>query len=98
MDDASKGRPYDAATAQLGLSFTAIHSTTEMVSGLISDLCAHPEYFEPLRAEIVSILGDKDWSKKGLHDLKLMDSAMKESQRHHFGDIGSSISVSSPTL
>lgn len=88
MDEAAKGRPYDAAIAQLGLSFAAIHTTTEMVSGLISDLCANPEYFGPLRAEIVSVLGDKGWSKKALHDLKLLDSTMKESQRHHFGDIG----------
>lgn len=98
MDDAAKGRPYDVATAQLGLSLAAIHTTTEMVSGLISDLCANPEYFEPLRTEVVSAFGDKGWSKKMLHDLKLMDSAMKESQRHHFGDIGESTSLSSPPL
>lgn len=88
MDEAARGRPYDAATAQLGLSLAAIHTTTEMVSGLISDLCANPEYFEPLRREITSVLGDKGWSKRTLHDMQLMDSAMKESQRHHFGDIG----------
>lgn len=88
MDEAAQGRPYDVATAQVGLSLAAIHTTTEMVSGLISDLCANPEYFEPLRSEVTTVLGDKGWSKKALHDLKLMDSAMKESQRHHFGDIG----------
>lgn len=49
MDDAAKGRPYDSATAQLGLSFAAIHTTTEKISGLISDLCANAELFESLR-------------------------------------------------
>ncbi|KAJ5355962.1 Cytochrome P450 [Penicillium concentricum] len=87
MDEAAKGKAYDVAVAQLGLSLAAIHTTTEMVSGLISDLCANPEYFEPLREEIASAVADKGWSKKALQDLKLMDSAMKESQRHHFGDI-----------
>ncbi|XHG05621.1 hypothetical protein AWENTII_008836 [Aspergillus wentii] len=89
MDEAAKGKPYDVADAQIGLSLAAIHTTTEMVSGLISDLCANPEYFEPMRAEIASVLADKGWSKKALHDLKLMDSAMKESQRHHRGDVAS---------
>lgn len=93
MDEAAKGRPYDAVVAQLGLSFAAIHTTTEMVSGLISDLCANPEYFDPLRDEMVSVLCDKGWSKKALHELKFLDSAMKESQRHHFGDIGESDST-----
>ncbi|KGO53629.1 Cytochrome P450 [Penicillium expansum] len=87
MDEAAKGKPYDIEVAQLGLSLAAIHTTTEMVSGLIADLCAHAEYFEPLREEIASAVTDKGWSKKALQDLKLMDSAMKESQRHHFGDI-----------
>ncbi|CAG8298910.1 unnamed protein product [Penicillium olsonii] len=88
MDEAAKGKPYDAEVAQIGLSLAAIHTTTEMVSGLISDLCANPEYFEPLREEINLALAGKGWSKKALQDLKLMDSAMKESQRHHLGDIG----------
>ncbi|KAJ5766209.1 uncharacterized protein N7511_003825 [Penicillium nucicola] len=87
MDEAARGQPYDAAVAQIGLSLAAIHTTTEMVSGLISDLCANPEYFEPLREEIALAIADKGWSKKALQDLKLMDSAMKESQRHHFGDV-----------
>ncbi|CAG8216395.1 unnamed protein product [Penicillium olsonii] len=87
MDEAAKGKPYDAAVAQIGLSLAAIHTTTEMVSGLISDLCDNPEYFEPLREEIDLALARKGWSKKALQDSKLMDSAMKESQRHHLGDI-----------
>jgi cytochrome P450 len=93
MDEAAKGQPYDVATAQLGLSFAAIHTTTEMVSGLISDLCANPEYFEPLRQEMASVLANKGWSKSALHEMKLVDSAMKESQRHHFGDIGKCLPV-----
>jgi cytochrome P450 len=88
LDETAKGRPYDAALAQLGLAFAAIHTTTEIVSGLISDLCANPEWFEPLRQEIIDKFGQHGWSKKTLNDLRLMDSAMKESQRHHFGDIG----------
>lgn len=88
MDDAANGQYYDAATAQLGLSFAAIHTTTETLSGIISDLCSNPYLLGPLREEIISILGEKKLTKQALQDLKLMDSVMKESQRHHFGDIG----------
>ncbi|KAH7390475.1 cytochrome P450 [Pyrenochaeta sp. MPI-SDFR-AT-0127] len=88
MDDTAKGRLYDVALAQLGLAFAAIHTTTEMISGLLGDLCANPEYFEPLRQEIRTVFGEKGWKKSSLHELRLMDSVMKESQRHHFGDIG----------
>lgn len=87
MDDASEGQPYDSATVQLGLSFAAIHTTTEMVSGLINDICANPKYFEPLGQEISSVIGSQGWSKQSLHRLELLDSAMKKSQRHHSGDI-----------
>ncbi|KAE8385549.1 hypothetical protein BDV23DRAFT_188145 [Aspergillus alliaceus] len=52
MDEAANGQPYDVTTAQLGLSLAAIHTTTELVSGIISDLCT--ECFELLREEIVS--------------------------------------------
>jgi cytochrome P450 len=88
FDEASEGRPYDAAVIQLGLSFAAIHTTTEFLSGMITDLCANPEYFEPLRQEIRTVLGDKGWRKQTLYDLKLLDSTMKESQRQHPGGIG----------
>jgi hypothetical protein len=45
--------PYNAAFAQLGLSLVAIHTMTEMVSGLINDL-----------APILSTLNP--WVKKSL--------------------------------
>ncbi|OGE47195.1 hypothetical protein PENARI_c056G12104 [Penicillium arizonense] len=87
MDAVANGRKYDIVTAQLGLAFASIFTTADMISGLIGDLCANPEYFKPLLEEISSVLGDKGWSKRALQELKLMDSAMKESQRHHVGDI-----------
>ncbi|WYZ41447.1 hypothetical protein EsH8_V_000342 [Colletotrichum jinshuiense] len=98
LDAAAKGRPYDVAAAQLGLSFAAIHTTTEMLSGLIGDLCENPELFDPLRKEISTTLAAKGWTKAALHDLKLMDSVMKESQRHHFGDIAAMSRLADQTI
>lgn len=88
MDEVANGRAYDAGILQLGLSLAAIHTTSELVSGVIADLYSHPEWFGPLREEMASMVKAHGWTKKALHEMKLTDSMMKESQRHHFGDIG----------
>jgi cytochrome P450 len=87
LHEVAAGRPYDLAVAQLTLSFAAIHTTTELLSGIISDLCAHPEAVESMRQEVQAASSGKAWTKQTLSKLKLMDSVMKESQRHHFGSI-----------
>lgn len=96
MDEAAKGRPYDVALSQLGLAVAAIHTTTETACGLIDDLCASPEWFEPLRREMAEKFNQNGWSKKSLHEMQLVHSAMKESQRHHFGDVGKQCSFPGP--
>lgn len=88
LDEAAKGHSYDDALAQLGLSFAAIHTTTETLSGVVNDLCDHPEWLDALREEMSTAIKAHGWSKKALQDMRLTDSLMKESQRHHFGDVG----------
>ncbi|OJJ55238.1 hypothetical protein ASPSYDRAFT_71738 [Aspergillus sydowii CBS 593.65] len=90
MDEVANGRAYDAGILQLGLSLAAIHTTSELVSGIITDLCSHPEWFGPLCEEMASMIKAHGWTKRALHEMRLTDSMMKESQRQrHFGDIGS---------
>ena len=72
---------YDPACAQLSLSVAALHSTTDFFTQAMIDVANHPELIEPLRAEIISVLGKDGWSKHSLYNLKLMDSVLKESQR-----------------
>ncbi|KAG9688255.1 phoma betae P450 monooxygenase No.2, partial [Aureobasidium melanogenum] len=62
-------------------------STVIAVAQVLFDLCAHPECFEPLRQEALSVLREKGYTKQALADMKQMDSFMRESQR-----------LSSPTL
>lgn len=45
------------------------------------DLCAHPEYLEPLRQEVTDVLADEGWHKTRLSRLHKLDSLLKESQR-----------------
>ncbi|KAF3811758.1 Cytochrome P450 monooygenase 1 [Colletotrichum gloeosporioides] len=98
LDEVAKGRAYDDGLAQLGLSFAAIHTTSELLSGIISDLCDHPQWFEPLREEMYLAIKTHGWSKKALQDMKLTDSMMKESQRHHLGDIAAMHRIASTTV
>ena len=74
------------AHAQLLASLAAIHTTSMQSSHSWLDLAAHPEYLEPLREEIASVLAtepDGFLSKTSMPKLKKLDSFLKESQRHN---------------
>ncbi|GAM40345.1 hypothetical protein TCE0_038r12627 [Talaromyces pinophilus] len=77
----SKGGDYDAALAQLSLSMAAIHTTGDLITQVIYDLCEHPDLVQPLREEAIAVLGTDGWKRTSLYNLKLMDSVIKESQR-----------------
>ncbi|KAI9149937.1 Cytochrome P450 monooxygenase adrA [Paramyrothecium foliicola] len=98
LDDAAKGKPYDETVAQMGLSLAAIHTTSELVCGIIGDLCDHPEWIGPLREEMVQSIKEHGWSKKALQNMVLTDSLMKESQRHHFGEIAAMHRIASEPI
>jgi hypothetical protein len=86
------------ADAQLALSVVAIHTTTELLTGALLDLAQNDGFIESLRDEMIPVLreqnddadatGKTSWKKNSLYKLKLMDSALKESQRMHTRDIG----------
>lgn len=86
MDEVAKGRPFDIADAQIMLSIAAIHTTTEAFAWVVADLIKHPEYSAPLREEITCVLGEGGWHKGSLHQMKLLDSFIKESHRRHMVD------------
>jgi hypothetical protein len=56
-------------------------STIIAVAQVLFDLCAHPEYVEPLRQEALEVLRKGGYTKQALADMKKMDSFMRESQR-----------------
>ncbi|UQC91170.1 ent-kaurene oxidase [Colletotrichum lupini] len=77
----AQGGAYDAATFQLTLSFVAIHTTTDLLAQTLIYLAREPELIDPLRAEIVEVLKAEGWKKSALYNMKLLDSAIKETQR-----------------
>ncbi|KAJ3940419.1 uncharacterized protein N0V96_009417 [Colletotrichum fioriniae] len=77
----AQGGAYDAAIFQLTLSFVAIHTTTDLLAQTLIYLAKEPELIEPLRAEIVEVLKAEGWKKSALYNMKLLDSAIKETQR-----------------
>ncbi|KJZ80345.1 hypothetical protein HIM_00195 [Hirsutella minnesotensis 3608] len=81
LEDHYGDRPYDAVAAQLLLSFAAIHGTSNLLAQAVVDLCKNPELMQDIRAEALAVLGREGWTRPGLYQLKLMDSALKESQR-----------------
>lgn len=87
MDEDAKGDEKDPAflaSILLKVSFAAIHTSAAAPSQLLYDLCAMPEYMEPLREEIAANLSDDGTlSRQGFQSLTKLDSIMKESQRHN---------------
>ncbi|KAK5629879.1 hypothetical protein RRF57_005594 [Xylaria bambusicola] len=76
-----KGRSYDPEVVQLFLSTVAIHTTSDLLTVTLLDIARNPDIIEPLREEIRSVVKDGQLLKKGLGDMKLMDSVIKESLR-----------------
>lgn len=98
IEQAAKGRPFDAAAAQLGLAMGAMHTTTELVKQTILDICCHSELIEPLRDEMRQAIGENGWTTAGLFKMKLLDSVLKETQRLKPGALGQYIYPPSSTI
>ena len=76
--------------AQLSLTLAAIHTTSEAMTQALLDLCEHPEMIQPIRDEVIQVIGEEGWSKQALYKLRLLDSFLKESQRIHPPSAGTS--------
>ncbi|KAJ7021773.1 cytochrome P450 [Mycena alexandri] len=65
----------------LNVNFGAIHTTTEGCLHALYSLAANPNYIEPLRTEISSIVQTEGWTKVAIGKMVMLDSFMKESSR-----------------
>ncbi|KAL9005166.1 MAG: hypothetical protein Q9188_002040 [Gyalolechia gomerana] len=83
--DQKRGDTYAMAGSLVGLNFAGIRSTGVVLMQAFFDLASRPEYVEPLREELQNIMseeGERDLGPRALAKLPLMDSFLKESQRH----------------
>lgn len=81
FEEESRGKAYDPVLCQLGLSFVAIHTTTDLLTEAMLRIAENPDLFGALRTEIVGVLKTEGWKKTALFNMKLLDSVLKESQR-----------------
>lgn len=82
MMELAEGEPLDIVSRQIGLSLAAIHTTSNLITNVMYDLAAYPEYVQPLRDEIKAVMEeDGELKKTSLTKMKLMDSVLKETQR-----------------
>lgn len=68
------------ARIQLSLIFAAIHTTSTTATNIFYTLAATPEYIDPLREEIRSVLAEHsgEITTKALQQMEKLDSYMKE--------------------
>lgn len=74
--------PVNLAHRELLISQGSLHSTAMAATHTLYDLCAHPEYIDPIREEVIAVIKeDGVLEQKTLHRMRKLDSFMKESQR-----------------
>ncbi|KAL4972047.1 cytochrome P450 [Aspergillus desertorum] len=59
----------------------AIHTTSDMLTQVLYDICGHDGLVDELRQEVLTLIAAEGWQKATLYKLKLMDTVLKESQR-----------------
>ncbi|OJD36446.1 cytochrome p450 [Diplodia corticola] len=100
LTDSARGSDRDAKVLtrkMLFLTLAAVHTSTMSATHALFDLCAMPQYIEPLRDEIREVVGKEGWTLSAINNMKRLDSFMKESQRvNHPGLLSFNRKVMSP--
>ncbi|KIJ13789.1 hypothetical protein PAXINDRAFT_80392 [Paxillus involutus ATCC 200175] len=79
--EASKSSIKDLTLRILAVNFAAIHVGVYSFTQALYHLAANPQYMQPLREEVESIVEKDGWSKGALAKMRKVDSFLKESQR-----------------
>jgi len=65
----------------LTINVVAIHTSSNSFTQALFHLAANPQYIQPLREEVESIVATEGWSKGALAKMHKIDSFLKETQR-----------------
>ncbi|KAI2472417.1 cytochrome P450 [Annulohypoxylon bovei var. microspora] len=80
----TRGLVYDETLAtglQLMIALVSSHATTDLLQKTMMDLLRHPGATEQIREEVIHQLRADGMSNSSFYNMKLLDSAFKESQR-----------------
>jgi hypothetical protein len=80
----------DFTAAQLAFTVVAMLGLNSLHAQAIINICERPELLKRLREEIIEVIGTHGWKNATLHKLELMDSYIKEIQRLHPANGGTS--------
>ncbi|KAH7886354.1 cytochrome P450 [Phlebopus sp. FC_14] len=81
MDEGSERTTWSMTRRLLTVNFAAIHTSSNSFTQALFNLAANPQYIQPLREEVESIVEKEGWSKSALVKMHKIDSFLKESQR-----------------
>lgn len=74
--------PDNLATRYVYTIIGSMHTVTSAIKDTLYDICARPEYVQPLREELEHVLQeDEGWKKGTASKTRKLDSVMKEVQR-----------------
>ncbi|KAF8897198.1 cytochrome P450 [Infundibulicybe gibba] len=72
---------WNVTARVLAVNFAAIHTTSMASTHMLYDLSVRPEYIQPLREEVESVVTQEGLSKASLGKMRKLDSFVRESQR-----------------
>ncbi|EEY15786.1 ent-kaurene oxidase [Verticillium alfalfae VaMs.102] len=81
MRAAAKGTNFNLGDGQLFLSFASLHTTSDLLTKTLVNLCTFPEFQDLLRNEILDTLRGQSFDPTCISQMRLLDSFMKETQR-----------------
>ncbi|KAL4076615.1 cytochrome P450 [Scleroderma yunnanense] len=68
-------------TQRILMMVFASHATSSSFVPVLYNLAAHPEYLQPLREEVNSVVHQDGWTKAAIDKMHMIDSFLKESHR-----------------
>ncbi|KAF9236824.1 cytochrome P450 [Melanogaster broomeanus] len=79
--EGSERSVQDLTLRILAVNFSGIHTSSKVITQALYNLAANPQYIQPLREEVETIIATEGWSRAALNNMRKIDSFLKETQR-----------------
>lgn len=81
----SQASDRDLASRILAINFAAVRTPSMIMTQVLFHLIANPEYIQPMRHEVESVINAEGWTRTSVDKMHKLDSFVKETLR--FSDI-----------